>query len=229
MEYAPDTWDAIFATTKGNFTINVNRDWASNSADRLWSAMHCGHYATDEFFYFDKNVKVLWGLSGNPTEDTAWSPLVSDVLVQKNAYGYVSFWAPNGIDTGATEIFINLGSNSNYDQQIMAPFGVINSTGMQVVEKLYSGYGTAPNDTLIVQQGTPYLTTNFPLLDKTTATDVHVYCARASETCSYIAGDNYAVQCCSGGESCIMGVGCRCLGDDDITCKPNPRHFPKRQ
>jgi len=50
LEYAPDTFDAIFATSKGNFTISVTRDWAPNAADRLWSAMHCGHYAKDAFF-----------------------------------------------------------------------------------------------------------------------------------------------------------------------------------
>jgi len=225
-EYAPDTWDAIFATTKGNFTINVNRDWAPNAADRLWNGMHCGHYATDRFFYVDPKVQVRWGLSGDPTEDASWDPITSDSLVQKNALGYVSFWAPDGLNTANTEIFVNLASNSQFDQKIMAPFGSINSAGMQVVQKLYSGYGTAPNETLILQQGNAYLDTNFPNLDKTTANDVKVYCARAAETCSYIPGDNYAVQCCTGGEQCIAGVGCRCLNAE---CIPNLRNLPRKK
>jgi len=109
----------------------------------------------------------------------------------------------------------------------MAPFGLINSTGLQVVQKLYAGYGTAPNETLILQQGSSYLETNYPLLDKTTTTDVHVYCPRTEPTCAYIAGDNYAVQCCVGGENCIMGVGCRCLAGD-LNCTANPRHLPRK-
>jgi len=185
-------------------------------------------YSTDEFFWVEPKTKVQWGLSGNPAEDASWTPLTSDVLVQKNTAGYVSFYAPNGINSATTEIFVNLASNPDYDQQIMAPFGLVSNTDLQVVQKFYSGYGTTPNETLIRTQGSPYLEANFPLLDATLATDVHVYCARTSETCQYIAGDNYAVQCCSGGESCITGVGCRCLDDNDVSCKPNPRNFPRK-
>jgi len=225
-EYSPDSFDAIFATTKGNFTISVTRDWAPNSADRFWSAMHCGHYGTDAFFWVEPKIKVQWGLSGNPSEDASWSNLTSDVLVKKNTAGYVSFYAPSGFNSGNTEIFVNLGTNPDYDQATLAPFGLVNDTGLQVIQKFYSGYGTTPNDTDIRTQGTPYLQTNFPLLDTTSATDVHVYCARTAETCQYIDGDNYAVQCCTDGEQCITNVGCRCL-PDAVNCKANYRNFPR--
>jgi cyclophilin family peptidyl-prolyl cis-trans isomerase len=47
-----------------------------------------------------------------------------------------------GPDTRSTEVFINLGDNSarNDGEAGFAPFGVV-VDGMDVVDKLYSGYG----------------------------------------------------------------------------------------
>jgi len=226
LEYAPDTFDAIFITSEGNFTVSVTRDWATNSADRLWSAMHCGHYSTDDFFWVEPNKYVQFGLSGNVTEDASWSNLTSDVVAKSNLVGTLSFVAPNGFNSGSTEIIINLADNTEYDALGYAPFGQLaTSQDLAVVKKLYSGYGTQPDEQMIKTEGNAYLDSNFPLLDKTTGVDVKVYCARTSEYCNYVEGDDFAVQCCTSGEMCLEGVGCRCLKGEP--CFPKATNLPR--
>jgi len=226
MEYAPDTFEAIFVTTQGNFTISVTRDWAVNSADRLWSAMHCGHYSSDDFFWVVPGKFVQFGLSGNVTEDSSWSNLTSDVVAKSNLQGTVSFYVPSGFNTGSTELIINLADNTEYDALGYAPFGQLaTSQDLSVVKKFYSGYGTQPDEQTIKTEGNSYLDSNFPLLDKTLGVDAKVSCARGTTQCSYVDGDDFAVQCCSSGENCITGVGCRCLKGEP--CFPQPTHMPR--
>ena len=46
-----------------------------------------------------------------------------------------------------------------------APFGTV-IEGMDVVDKIYSGYGESPRQDLITDQGDAYITANFPKIDK---------------------------------------------------------------
>jgi peptidyl-prolyl cis-trans isomerase A (cyclophilin A) len=46
-----------------------------------------------------------------------------------------------------------------------APFGEI-TDGMDVVDKIYAGYGEQPSQDLITQQGDVYISKNFPKIDK---------------------------------------------------------------
>jgi len=215
-EYAPDNFEIAFSTTKGNFTVVVDRDWASNSADRFWSALHCGHYTGDEFFYFEATTSkyVRWGLSGNTTDDNLWvnATFASDMPTQTNDNGFVSFYQ-DGLNTGSTQLIINLAPNPELDAALFAPFGQISSTDMAVVNKLYSAYGTQPDPNLVLADGNSYLKQNFPLLDSTFGVFPTVHCTTKVAYCNFDTTDPFAVQCCSGGENCIMGVGCRCLSD----------------
>ena len=75
-----------------------------------------------------------------------------------------------GPNTRTTQIFINYGDNSALDKQGFSPFGVV-KTGMDVVDKFFSGYGEGapngrgPDQTLVTQQGNEYLNRSFPNLD----------------------------------------------------------------
>jgi peptidyl-prolyl cis-trans isomerase A (cyclophilin A) len=67
-------------------------------------------------------------------------------------------------------VFINFGDNSSLDTIRFAPFGEVTS-GMDVVDKLYSGYGegppqgAGPDQDKVTNQGRAYLEKNFPKLD----------------------------------------------------------------
>ena len=79
---------------------------------------------------------------------------------QSNRPGYLTF-ATAGPNTRTTQLFINFGNNTLLDGQGFAPFGQVTS-GMDVVQKLYSGYGERPDQGLITTQGKAYLDKNFP-------------------------------------------------------------------
>jgi peptidyl-prolyl cis-trans isomerase A (cyclophilin A) len=63
-------------------------------------------------------------------------------------------------------VFINYKDNSYLDADGFAPFGQVVS-GMEIVEKLYSGYGrqNVPDQRRIKSEGNTYLTAEYPKLD----------------------------------------------------------------
>ena len=72
--------------------------------------------------------------------------------------------ATSGPNTRTAQLFISLRDNSMLDSQGFAPFGRV-VEGMEVVEKLYAGYGENPNQDLITKRGNTYLQESFPNLD----------------------------------------------------------------
>ncbi len=87
---------------------------------------------------------MQFGIAGKPKRALQhWRnrTIKDDVLTQHNTIGYVAF-SNTGPDTRSTQIYINLGDNSarNDGEAGFAPFGKV-VVGMEVVEKLYSGYG----------------------------------------------------------------------------------------
>ena len=44
-EKAPDTFDAVFNTTKGSFTVEVTRSLAPNGADRFYNLVKSGFFS----------------------------------------------------------------------------------------------------------------------------------------------------------------------------------------
>ena len=95
-----------------------------------------------------------------------------DPLVQHNTPGFVAF-ANTGPNTRSTEVYINTGDNSRNDKENgFAPFGQV-VEGMDVVEKLYGGYGErsgsgmrAGHQDAMFQGGNAYMDRQFPKLDK---------------------------------------------------------------
>jgi cyclophilin family peptidyl-prolyl cis-trans isomerase len=63
-------------------------------------------------------------------------------------------------------MFINFVDNTGLDAQGFAPFGQV-VTGMDVVDKLYTGYGrnNVPDQGRIIAEGNVYLNKDYPKLD----------------------------------------------------------------
>ena len=75
-------------------------------------------------------------------------------------------FAMGGPNTRTTQVFINYANNTNLDSQGFPPFGQV-VTGMDVVDKLYSGYGEDAQRqfTRIQSEGNAFLLKSFPKLD----------------------------------------------------------------
>ena len=170
-EKAPDTFKATFDTSKGSFTVTVNRGWAPNGADRFYNLVKNGFYDDVRFFRVLDGFMAQVGIHGNPTIAKAWvgARIQDDPVKQSNRRGYVTF-ATGGPNTRTTQIFINFRDNLALDKQGFAPFGEVTS-GMNVVDRLYSGYGEGapsgkgPDQQRVQAEGNTYLNKDFPRLD----------------------------------------------------------------
>src|SRR3984885_10895903 len=163
---APDVYEVKFTTTKGDIVIQVTRSWAPIGADRFYNLVKHGFYNNAAFFRIVPGFIVQFGLSGDPAVNRAWknANIKDDPVTQSNKPGTLTF-ATAGPNTRTTQLFINLGSNAPLDGQGFAPFGQVTS-GMDVVQKLYSGYGERPDQGSITNEGKPYLDKNFPNIDR---------------------------------------------------------------
>ena len=170
-ETAPATYKARFETSKGTFVVDVTRDWAPNGADRFYNLVKNGFYDGVRFFRVLDGFMAQFGINGDPNISAAWreARIQDDPVKQSNRRGFVTY-AMAGPDTRTSQIFINYGDNSALDGQKFSPFGRV-SSGMEVVDKLYNGYGEGaprgqgPDQGRIQAEGNAYLTKSFPRLD----------------------------------------------------------------
>ena len=170
-EKAPDTYKAKFDTSKGAFVIEVHRDWAPLGADRFYNLVKNGYYDDCRFFRVIDGFMAQIGMNGTPAIQSAWTSarLQDDPVKQSNKKGFVTF-AHAGPNSRTTQFFINFKSNAGLDKQGFAPFGEVTS-GMEVVDQLYSGYGEGaprgrgPDQGRIRMEGNAYLKKDFPKLD----------------------------------------------------------------
>lgn len=165
-EQAPATFKALFETSAGNFVIEVHRAWAPNGADRFYNLVKNGFYDGCRFFRVMPNFMAQFGMNGSPSIQSVWANanIPDDPVKQSNKRGYVTFAQTPAPNSRSTQIFINFGDNGSLDSQRFAPFGRV-VTGMDVVDKIYSGYGEQPNQGSIQMEGNAYLQKAFPKLD----------------------------------------------------------------
>jgi peptidyl-prolyl cis-trans isomerase A (cyclophilin A) len=164
---APDVYEVKFATTKGDFVIQVTRAWAPLGADRFYNLVKYHYYDGASFFRVVPGFVVQFGLTGSPAVNKAWmdANIKDDPVTQSNLPGTITF-AMAGPNTRTTQVFINFRNNASLDSQGFAPFGKV-TDGMDVVNQLYSGYADSPTSHQgeITNQGNVYLEKNFPKLD----------------------------------------------------------------
>lgn len=163
---APAVYEVTFDTTKGRFVVQVTRAWAPQGADRFYNLVRHHFYDGVAFFRVVPNFMVQFGLNGSPAVNKAWmsANIKDDPVTQSNKPGYITF-ATAGPNTRTTQVFINYANNAFLDGQGFAPFGQVTS-GMEVVQAIYSGDDERPDQGAITNQGNVYLSKSFPNLDK---------------------------------------------------------------
>ena len=161
----PSTFDVTFTTTMGPFTVRVVRAWAPPFAARFWQlSQDSVQYMLGSPFYRVDRLNaseafvVQFGYRGEPSVDQCWDARQTSndtwsVHAPGNVRGTVAFSmgvAPPNANCTSTEycaqgfstnIFINYANNSRLDAHGFSIFGQVLTPGMEVVDRLYSGYG----------------------------------------------------------------------------------------
>ena len=169
---APAMYKVTFDTSVGTFVVEVHREWAPNGADRFYNLVKNGFYDNCRFFRVIPNFMVQFGIHGDPAVSTVWrnARIPVDGVKQSNKRGFITYAMAGTPDTRTTQVFINFQNNANLDGQGFAPFGEVVS-GMDVVGKIYGGYGEGaprgkgPDQGRLQTEGNAYLTQDFSKLD----------------------------------------------------------------
>ena len=169
-EVAPATFKANFNTSQGLFVVTVHKDWAPKGADRFFNLVKSGYFDDIRFFRVIPNFMAQFGIHGTPSVSAAWTSarITDDPVKQSNKRGFVTF-ATAGPNTRTTQLFVNFGDNVGLDKQGFAPFGEV-TTGMDVVDKLFSGYGEIYQRKdfelpRFMSEGNAYMNKAFPKMD----------------------------------------------------------------
>jgi len=154
---------------KGTFVLKTQPSWSKLGAQRVVELTNDGFWSGCRFFRVIKGFMAQFGIHGDPDTNTKWKKNIADEGVKEsNKRGTVSF-AMAGPGTRSHQLFINFKDNKFLDSQGFAPIGNI-VEGMDVVDRLYNGYGEGgppgkgPNQGKMQNQGNKYLKKNFPQL-----------------------------------------------------------------
>jgi cyclophilin family peptidyl-prolyl cis-trans isomerase len=170
---APDVYRVKIETTKGDIVLEVRRSLAPRGADRFYHLVETGFYDNSRFYRVIAGQFAQFGIAGDPAIARIWrnQRFPDDPVRASNVRGTFAF-AMTGPDARTTQIYINTGDQSRLDAMGFAPFGKV-VQGMDVVDKLYSGYGErsgggmrAGHQGKLFDEGNAYLDREFPLLDK---------------------------------------------------------------
>jgi cyclophilin family peptidyl-prolyl cis-trans isomerase len=171
--HAPALFQVVFQTSKGDFIVEVNRNWSPEGADRFFQLVETRFYDRNYFFRVQKNYVVQFGICNIPEINSLWDkrPINDEPVKVPNTKGTLAY-ARDGMHSRTTQLFINMKDNLKLDTVNyngltgFSPFARIVS-GFETVEKLFGEYGFEPanhQDSIMVQ-GNHYLSEKFPLLD----------------------------------------------------------------
>jgi peptidyl-prolyl cis-trans isomerase A (cyclophilin A) len=168
---AEETFRVKFETSAGHFVVEVHPDWAPKGAARFKELVEAKYYDECRFFRVIEGFMAQFGMNGDPEVNAKWDAkeIQDDPVKQSNTRGRMTF-ATSGPNTRTTQLFINFGNNKGLDSQGFSPFAEV-VEGMEVVDKLYNGYGegapqgNGPSQGRIAREGNKYLNDKFPKLD----------------------------------------------------------------
>ncbi len=132
---APETFNARFETTQGNFDIEAKREWAPNGVDRLYQLITKNYYQDISIFRVVPNFVAQFGIHNDTLINNSWqrSGIKDEPVTLKNDAMTIAF-ARGGVKSRSNQIFINLKDNYRLDK--LAYSGV---TGFPVVAKVVAG------------------------------------------------------------------------------------------
>jgi len=167
----PEVFRVRFETSQGDFVVEATRSWAPRGIDRFHELVRMRYFDQGRFFRVVAGFIAQFGVHRDFNVHDTWRNffIVDDPPKEKNLRGTLAF-AKSGVNTRATEIFINLADNPMLDDEKFVPFGKV-VEGMDVVDKFYSGYGELRpqgkeiDAGRVEEEANEYLVPRFPKLD----------------------------------------------------------------
>lgn len=161
----PASFRVRVETSRGGFTLQLQRDWAPNGVDRFYELLRAGAYDRAAFFRVVPGFVVQFGIPADPKVTALWKDarIPDDPVKTSNLRGTVTF-ATAGPNTRTSQLFINLVNNKGLDGRGFAPIGKV-VEGMEVVDVLNGEYKEQPQQPRIQAEGEAYLLREFPRLD----------------------------------------------------------------
>jgi cyclophilin family peptidyl-prolyl cis-trans isomerase len=172
---APDSFQVVFETTKGPFTVTAYRKWSPLGADRLYHLVKHDYYLDVPFYRVIPNTYAQFGFAKDLDVSKAWSThtIADEPVKASNTYGRISF-ARTGPNTRSQHLAIMLGNHTHLDTINVngvtgfVPIGEVTS-GMDVVESMNMKYENEPRTHIKIDsamtRGNAYLRRTFPGLD----------------------------------------------------------------
>eukprot|EP00052_Salpingoeca_macrocollata_P011603 m.89621 g.89621 ORF g.89621 m.89621 type:complete len:131 (+) comp18126_c4_seq1:322-714(+) len=117
-------------------------------------------------FFFSVDWRSL-SLLGQQSKLWREKPIRDDPVKGSNKKGTITF-ASAGPNTRTTQLFINLGDNSQLDKMGFSPLGQC-VAGCHVLDQLYMEYAEMPKQGEIQSEGNKYLKGHFEKLDYITS------------------------------------------------------------
>ena len=171
-ERAPESYRAKFETTKGVFVLDVTRALSPLGADRLYNLIRAGYYDDSRFTRVLPNYIVQFGVPRDSVLARLWytNTFPDDSAKMSNVRGTFAF-AMRKPNDRTTQIYINLVDNVRNDPQGFSPMGRV-VDGMDVVDRLYNGYGETSGGGVragkqgpLLEGGNAYVDREFPKID----------------------------------------------------------------
>ena len=170
---APERFTISVETTKGTFVLAIERPLAPKGADRLYRLAQAGYFDDSRFFRVVPGFIAQFGIPGDPAVTQVWKhrAIDDDSVRTSNVRGTIAY-AMNGPNTRTTQLFISLVDNSRLDTQGFSPLGRV-VEGMDVVDRLYGGYGENAGGGIrrgqqgrMMTEGNAHLDRDYPQLDR---------------------------------------------------------------
>ena len=170
---APSITRVRIETSTGPFVLEVNRAWAPRGADRFLELVRTKFFDDSRFFRVREKYIAQFGIAGDPAVTRKWEGkyFPDDSVRTSNVRGTFAF-AMTGPNLRNTQIYINLVDNKQLDAQGFSPIGRV-VEGMDVVDRIYSGYGEDAGGGLrlgkqqkMLELGNKHLDAEFPKLDR---------------------------------------------------------------
>jgi cyclophilin family peptidyl-prolyl cis-trans isomerase len=168
----PDSFLVAFETSRGDFVMELHREWSPMGVDRIHRLALGNFYAGARIYRVNPRY-AQFGYTGRPRLDSIWvgDALPDEPVRASNVRGTVSF-ARGGPGTRSVILFVNRSDNTDLDRLEwrgvlgFPPVGRIRS-GMEVVDALYADYGDDPLqwEDSIAALGNAFLDRRYPGLD----------------------------------------------------------------